>query len=410
MPLARLDTTQALHIRGTGVTSDAARAASVSPLVSRLSLVTTVEGLAGLEAGWRKLEHTGTRPHGVFQSFDWLHSWANTYAAPGCNEELCIIAGFRGEQLAFVWPLMKNACGPVKVLRWAAEPLAQYGDILIAPTEFPMEWLQAATELIRRLRDIDSIRLRHVRNDAIATPFLRTAFRDARLIEHAPWLDLTAFANDAAYEARYNSSQRKRRKKLRKGLEDKFGPLKFEMVKAGACNDAAMGQAIAEKCKWLDERGRQNRILGSNRLMDFLKGLSRAKGPPFELVTSRMTAGSTDLSWEIGLRFGTSHFGFITSHVNALTDYSPARLHMDYSQRRALADGMTVFDLMVPHDAHKESWSSAAMETRDYHLALSPMGWAYGLIYLETLRPRLRAAYYRLPAKILRLLKPFTGH
>ncbi len=123
-----------------------------------------------------------------------------------------------------------------------------------------------------------------------------------------------------------------------------------------------------------------------------------------------MSAGSTVLSWEIGLRFGTRHFGFITSHVTSLTDYSPARLHMDYSQRRAIADGMTVFDLMVPYDVHKESWSSARVETRDYHLPLSMLGRAYGRGYLELARPFLRKGYYRLPPTILRRLKPLIGH
>ena len=116
------------------------------------------------------------------------------------------------------------------------------------------------------------------------------------------------------------------------------------------------------------------------------------------------------LSWEIGLRFGASHFGFITSHVTEHTDLSPARLHMDLSQRRALADGMAVFDLMVPYDPHKESWSPATMEVRDYHAPVSALGRLYGRVYLEVVRPRLRDAYRRLPADVLRRLKPLIRH
>jgi hypothetical protein len=83
---------------------------------------------------------------------------------------------------------------------------------------------------------------------------------------------------------------------------------------------------------------------------------------------------------------------------------------MDFSQRRALADGMKVFDLMLPHDAHKDSWSSAATPVNDYFLPLSPAGWAYGALYVERLRPLLRRAYHRMPPAVLRLLKPVVGH
>ena len=63
------------------------------------------------------------------------------------------------------------------------------------------------------------------------------------------------------------------------------------------------------------------------------------------LVTSCLKAGSRSISWEIGLRFGRTYFGFITSHDTALTDASPARLHMDLSERQAIKDGMRIFDL-----------------------------------------------------------------
>jgi len=380
------------------------------PRDARFGLSASVQGLETLEAGWRSLERTGVKSHGVFQTYDWVASWARTFCGPDSEDQPFIISGYQGDELKFLWPLMKTRAGPVTVLRWASEPLSQYGDILLAPGECPKSWMAAAADFIRHTAGLHSIRLRHVRQDANCQPFLQEAFRDARLVEQAPWLDLSAYADDAAYEARYNSNQRRRRKKIRKAFEDEFGPVTFEVLDQGPANDAAMAQAVAEKCLWIDERGRQNQILSDEALLDFLKDFSRNASGNVRLITSQMKAGTKVLSWEIGLRFGTSHFGFITSHVNELTDYSPARLHMDFSQRRALADGMTVFDLMVPHDAHKESWSSAATETRDYHLPLTPRGWLYGRVYLETLRPLLRDAYYRLPEEWLRRLKPFTGH
>jgi CelD/BcsL family acetyltransferase involved in cellulose biosynthesis len=108
------------------------------------------------------------------------------------------------------------------------------------------------------------------------------------------------------------------------------------------------------------------------------------------------------VSWEVGFRHRDTHYGYITSHLNALTDLSPGRLHMDQSQRTCINDGMAVFDLMVPNDAHKESWSSGTVDTNDYYLPLSVLGAGMGHGYIRTLRPFLRHIYYRMEKSNLR--------
>ena len=113
------------------------------------------------------------------------------------------------------------------------------------------------------------------------------------------------------------------------------------------------------------------------------------------MVISRLSAGEKAISWEVGLRFGQTHFGFITAHDTTLTDASPARLHMDLSQKQAIADGMKVFDLMVPADPHKQSWSNSQIAVHDFHAPFSLWGHLYGRAYLEWARPFVRRAYFR---------------
>jgi len=379
-------------------------AAHALPQGAVLSCVTAAADFAALEQDWRRLEASAAAPHNIFQSFDWLLCWSKVYgAAP------CVVTGYQDGAMVFAWPLMKERLGPLIVLRWMSEPLSQYGDVLVAPGQCARIWMERATALLRQQRAFDVIRLRHVRSDAAAAAFLDLHFRDSRMAEQAPWLDLTQFADEAAYDARYTSTQRKRRKKIRKSLEDGFGPLAFELLAAGPASDRAIAEAVTEKCRWLGSRGRHNRVLCHDRLVAFLQLLSRCANTA-QLVTSRLAAGGRPISWELGLRYRGGHFGFITAHDTALTDQSPARLHMDLSQRQALRDGLHSFDLMVPNDAHKESWSSAKVTTRDYHLPLSALGRLYGTGYLETARPLVRRAYYRMPPGLLRLLKPLTGH
>ena len=382
--------------------------ANALPVNGHMSLTTTLQGLAALETQWKSLEQESLNTLSVFQSYAWVLNWAKIYMTGTSKSELCIITGYVHARLVFVLPLMKERRGPITVLRWLSEPFAQYGDILISPGENSKTWLRNATDFIGHLRDIDIVRLRHVREDAGIADFCRTDLVDARHDAQAPFLDLTAFTSDESYDARYTSTQRKRRKKIRKELET-LGPIEFRILPSGSLNDTAIQEAILEKNKWLKERGRYNRILSCPSHMRFLKNLSRSKVEGAEMVTSELRAGDKPISWEIGFNFRGTHFAYITSHVNALTDLSPGRLHMDLSQRHCIRQGLQRFDLMVPNDPHKESWSSGHVATSDYYLPLTLAGHVFGQGYLRTLRPIIREVYYKTPAWLLKIIKPIFG-
>lgn len=373
------------------------------PRDGHVSLAADLPALENLADDWRRLHAQSAHPHGVFQSADWCLAWARHYAKPEYGIEPCVVAGYQDGELVFLWPLMKVRKGPFTLLRWLSDPFAQYGDVLVAPGADAKHWCRAALALLRRLRGIDCLRLRHVRADAAIHPFLRDEFHPAGEPDEAPYLDLTAYPTEADYDKRYSREQRKRRGKIRKSLEA-MGPVEFKTLPPGSLMDRAMAEAIGEKRRWLAERGLYSQPLMCALLEPFLRDLSRASHGAVSLVTSCLTAGNRPISWEIGLRCGTTHFGFITAHDTTLTDASPARLHMDLSQRQAIRDGMRAFDLMVPGDPHKQSWSNGRVEVRDFHVPLSLTGSLYGHGYLSLLRPLVRRLYFKAPAGIRRRL------
>lgn len=379
--------------------------ASDIPATAHISLVTTLPGLLALEPGWRALEQNACTATSVFQSFDWIAAWCKTYCVGDNGQSLHVLVGFERNQLVFVWPLMVQKDRGLRVLGWLTEPFGQYGDVICRKGESPRLWVANALRFFRRLRGIDLLRLRHVRDDSTLKSVAAVELIDARLNERAPYLDLAAFATEADYENRYTGAQRKRRKKIRKHLEE-IGPVSFTRLPLGSSSDAAITTALAEKNKWLAERGRINRVLGCAGHLDFLKTLSRARPQGLELIVTELRAGDRPVSWEISFRYGGTHFAYITSHACDLTDLSPGRLHFDHSQRDCLASGLKTFDLMVPYDAHKESWSSACMPTHDYFLPLTLTGRIAGNVYLRHIRPALRSIYYRLPKSALRLINP----
>lgn len=383
-------------------------ATSELPFGATLGLVTTLKELLALETDWRVLETRARISPSVFQSFDWISNWSKVYATAGSDTELLVVAGYHEKQLVFLWPLMKIRAKGLRTLAWLTEPSGQYGDVLVAADHSPAIWLSASLRVLRQLKNIDLIRLRHVRKDASIAEYADRHFNCANLHERAPFLDLSEFPDDASYEARYTAAQRKRRKKIRKNLEE-MGQVEFLPLPPGVLADKAMSSAIDEKNMWLKERGRMNLILRCPKHLEFLKLLARGNTAGVQVVTSELTAGGKPVSWEIGFRFRGTHFAYITSHVTALTDLSPGRLHMDMSQRLAIAAGQKRFDLMVPYDQHKESWSSANVDTRDFYVPMNTWGRVYGSVYLRKIRPILRNIYYRLPRNVLTVLQMIAG-
>ncbi len=364
-----------------------------------------LQSLRALEAEWRALQRRAARPSQVFQSFDWCDAWAGRLGEDRGRDIRIVTVRVDG-RLALVWPLMRVSVGPFSVLRWLSDPYGQYGDVLIAADAERESLLKAAWARIRALPGIDAIRLRHVRSDAMAASFLAQHCRPVGPNDSAPCLDLSAFADEAAYDRRYTKAQRRRRKRIRKDLQEK-GTLDFRVLRNGPEFDSLIERTIAEKRHWLAERGLHSRPLADPRLRDFLCRLADAE--ELDVVLSVLTTGSEPVAFEIGLRFGGHHFGYITAHDTRLTDASPARLHMDLSQRRAIADGMRVFDLMVPGDPHKVSWSCHSVDVFNFYAPVTLKGRCYGLAYLEGLRPLARRAYFIAPPAIRRHFKRLVG-
>ncbi len=366
----------------------------------KLSCISNKSEFSALESAWRQLEAESIITPTVFQSFEWAKSYCENYT----DCELFILAGYEGSRLVFLFPLMIVPMHGLRTLQWLTEPLGQYGDVMCAKGQDVSQWLGLAFEYIKSHAKTDLVRLRHVRADSLAQPYVKISMVDAKYDERAPFLDLTTFKTENEYDARYTSTQRKRRKKIRKNLEE-MGSVNFDILSTGPNTDIAISSSISEKNAWLAERGRYNRIMGCPHHVAFLKTLTRAKSGTFEAVISELKAGTNPVSWEIGFRYRGTHFAYITSHAHKLTDLSPGRLHMDMSQRDALAAGQKRFDLMVPYDLHKESWSSGMMDANDYYLPMSALGRLYGASYLRTIRPLVRKIYYKLPASALRLLQ-----
>jgi CelD/BcsL family acetyltransferase involved in cellulose biosynthesis len=136
----------------------------------------------------------------------------------------------------------------------------------------------------------------------------------------------------------------------------KLGDISFDADKSGPGYKELLHSVVGNKQAWIAERGLISLPLAHPKLMDFLLALgSSPTAAALQPVFTTLKAGERRISHQLGLRYRGRHCAFISGHDPELTGLSPARLHMDQSQRLALADGMDTFDLMVPGDAYKAS-------------------------------------------------------
>ena len=372
--------------------------------------IKTLRTLSDIEAAkkaWRRLEDEAARSFHLFQSYDWCSSWIRNYAQGNDCYSIHVVTVWRGSDMVCLWPMMTTCVGPLCILRWLSDPYGQYGDALIHPDVDRDKTLGLVWRELCAIPGVDAIRLRHVREDANTCSFLKKNAINGGPYDSAPFLDMEKFPDEAAYEARYSRQQRRRRKRIAKGLSA-IGEISFGATSAKTGLDDAITRAIDEKRHWLKERGLISKPVMSEEINRFARSLF-ADSESLQPVMSVLKAGSREISWEIGLRYKGRHCGFITAHDHTLTDKSPARLHMDQSQRLAIRDGCRIFDLMVPGDPHKKTWSSDTVRTSDFHQPLKLRGRIFAFVYLNLLRPVARKLYHDSPSKIRRRLMNLIG-
>jgi len=370
-----------------------------------IKILKNTQDMIEFESAWRKLEKQVAKPSNVFQSYDWCLSWVRTCTPDNDCYDVHIVTVSNGDQCLLIWPMMTMCSGPFHILRWLSEPYSQYGDVLARDDKNLNPCLELAWQQLNDHPYADSIRLRHVREDATVAKFINQHARPGSHIDYAPFLEIAKFPTEAAYDNRYTKTQRRRRKRIHKALEQ-FGSLDFSTASKGKKFLHTLKNAITGKRTWLAERGLYSKPLISDELEPFFIDLSKT-AKTLATTASQLNAGDREVSYEIALRYQNHHFAYITAHDARLTDISPGRLHMDMSQRAALRNGLNTFDLMVPAAPHKKTWSNNSVQTRDYFIHLNARGAIYTKTYLEFLLPMIRKIYHSAPASVRRKIMRF---
>lgn len=370
-----------------------------------LDLVTTRDGFDALEDAWNALFERAGRDIHLFQTFNWLWHWANHFLPPPGEPgpELAIVTAHIGDRLVMVWPLVSERIGPLTQLTWMGEPVSQYGDVLIEDLPDAPLLLRAAWEFVAERTGASVLQLRKVRADSAIAPLLHEMGAMVLSELEAPYLDLTGASSFAVFEQRYSGGARRNRKRQRRRLEER-GKTLLHWHTGGTEALVLAAAAFKLKLVWLNRRGLVSRALADPRTARFFADVTRAETRPAGCHVIALTSDGRPVAIEIGVRCkGRSAIHIITYDLDYEKSAAGALL-MEDSIRRALEDGMTVFDFLAPADGYKREWSDDAVVVRDWAAPLSAAGRLYAVVYLGLIRRGLKRLVDALPIAVRRRL------
>ncbi len=369
--------------------------------------VEIVRGRAGLDAiaaDWRQLYETAA-PEQVFLSEGWISLWHKHYAGAGgrdSDDPLLLVTCREAGRLVLVWPLTLVRRLGLKILKWAGEPVSQYGDVLIAPGRPAGQLLETAWQAIRALKP-DALVLRKTRAGSLASEFLLAKGAFVSEQEAAPFIDLEGITSPRVQSERYSSKDRKNRRRHRKRLTEQ-GALAFAWLEPSPEASALAGHAVALKRSWLTRRGRISKAFTDHRIEGFLAAALLERNGGLDGRVGVIHCGDKPAALLIGFLNQGYYAGFLTAYDEAFERHGPGSLLFEDAIGAAIAEKIGRIDLLAPSDPYKHDWASGEVAVEDLCLPLTAGGRIYTRVIQRGVRHGLKAGIESLPPKLRRTL------
>lgn len=255
------------------------------------------------------------------------------------------------------------------IAQGVAAPMAQYTDCLGSPLS--VEDLESIGARLREAYAVDLVLLRKVRRDGGLWPALSALGLSQNALTTAPYIDLSAFRNFAAYDASFSRTTRRSRKQRARKLEERVGQVRFQ-VQPGAAAAAETALAIRWKRAWLTAQGLKSPVLDDD---NWGRALQRAAALPHAVV-SVLYGADRPLAIELGFMAGADYSSYLGAYDPAFATYGVGQLQLYKTIEWAFAQNVARFDLLAPDSEYKQHWSRSGtcVDVDDFALPLSQLG------------------------------------
>ncbi len=358
------------------------------------------KAIDALEHDWRALE---MRAAGVlpFNRFDVLKHWRASFAVGPRAVRPFAVAVHHSGQLVALLPLSLRRAGPLRIAEWMGEPIAEYGDALIAHGPGREAWLDAAFTALQQCKRIDAVCLRKVRADAAIAPMLARVASQAGPQRMAPVIELADLATHEDLHASLRPKLRKEIRRQRNKLAS-LGALHLDVRRGGPEAGKAVQDALALKRDWLQARGKISRAFADTRSERALVAMASDRTLASNIVTSRLTVDGRTAAVELGFVTAGRYYAFMGAFETELAAHSPGTVQMDETLAWCIGEGLQAYDLFAPADAYKLRWTQDAVGVADHVLVRNLPGRAW-FVWSGRVRPYLKQVHEAMPGKMRRL-------
>lgn len=88
---------------------------------------------------------------------------------------------------------------------------------------------------------------------------------------------------------------------------------------------------------------------------------------------SVLMAGNQEIAWHLGFEYAGRFYYYMPVGHHEFFKFSPTKIHLFFLVRRAIENGLTVFDHLRGEENYKDGWSNDAQHVNNYHLRLDSM-------------------------------------
>lgn len=368
-------------------------------------IVRDIAGLTALAPEWNGLFERAGAPHQVFQSYGFVELWARIYSASAAHEhaaghpcdcELAIVTGRIGGRLVLVWPLVLQRKLWMRLLTALGDPVAQYADLLVDPSQKALPLMRAAFEHLTGQLTPDLVRLRRVRQDAAIAPLLHAIGTTGTAHAEAPFVTLGAASGSAGFEDRQSGKAKKNRRRLLRRLEEQ-GQVTFERLSGSERAAGLVEQALAAKRDWVVRRGLLAPALADERFDEVMRAAASRGADAAGCSVFSLSFDDRPVAIAVGFECKGRLMLHLISYVAEAEKLGAGVLNLESILRGAETRGLSAVDLLPPTADYKLQWADGAIPVADHALGLTMAGRIYTSVLDGFVKPLAKHRVDRLP-------------
>lgn len=341
----------------------------MTPLTDQSIEVETLDSLSEIEnlrEEWQALERTTPESTG-FQGFAWCRA---CYATGEANPLVLTVRA--GGRLVSLWPLQREKQWGTTIVRWAGEPLTQYGDALAEPGQWRRPALNAALAELDRQTGVDLVALTRLRADGVLVESGLELQPHGEQIA-APMVD---FGTGRARRPVAKSMARREKRLAASGM------VSLEEACSAGSREAMALRALAMKRAWLADKGLIGSALEAPKMGAMLADLARSGA----LRCFALRVGEEVAAIDLGIVGGGIYRSLLSCYEPRFAHGSPGQSLTGKLINALTAEGLSGLDLLAPAEPYKLAWATQVTAIGAHYRALSVRGEAAAWT-LRRLRP-----------------------